>query len=148
VLARRAGAAPERKEERGTPMSLPATDIVVMILLGVMFASFMVALWITLRPLNKVIADLKKLEIQLREFGQRKTSAPEQENEMNKRIQSLKKAVRCGLNTGKKTLIVDIDVLAAVLNLSASLCCEHGIADGDWCEECNKEYERAVNINA
>jgi hypothetical protein len=64
-------------------MNLPATDIVVTILLGVMFASFMVALSLTLRPLNKVIADLKKLEIQLREFANEKhqPQIPKQINE-------------------------------------------------------------------
>jgi hypothetical protein len=67
---------------------------------------------------------------------------------MNEKIESLKRAVRYGLNAGKENLIVDLDVLAAVLHLSTPLYCEHGIADGDWCEECNKEYKRAINDNA
>jgi hypothetical protein len=64
-------------------MSLSATDIVVMIVFGVMFTAFVIALSLTLRPLNKVIADLKKLELQLREFANEKhrPQIPKQVNE-------------------------------------------------------------------
>lgn len=25
--------------------------------------------------------------------------------------------------------------------------CEHGVADGDWCDSCNREYKRAARAN-
>jgi hypothetical protein len=53
-------------------MSSSATDIVLMVAFGGMFAGWMIALWLILRPLNKLIADLKKLELQPREFANEK----------------------------------------------------------------------------
>lgn len=63
---------------------------------------------------------------------------------MQERIESLKQGVMYGLANRKKNLIVELDVLAAILSLSTPSYCEHGVADGDWCERCNREYKRAA----
>jgi hypothetical protein len=62
---------------------------------------------------------------------------------MRERIESLRRAVRYGLANGKTNLIVDLDVLAAILHMSTPLYCEHGIAEGDWCEDCHQDMLQA-----
>lgn len=62
---------------------------------------------------------------------------------IQQRIESLRRAVQFGLTNNKRNMIVELDVLAALLSLGETLYCEHGIKDGDWCPVCNTEYKRA-----
>ena len=64
---------------------------------------------------------------------------------MNEKIQSLRRAVQFGLDNGKTNMIVNLDVLAAVLGIYGWAFCEHGVRDGDWCQPCNAAQKVARN---
>lgn len=66
---------------------------------------------------------------------------------MRHRIESLKQVVQFGLNAGKKNMIVDLDVLGAILGLTGPIRCEHGVEDGEWCEDCNRAMKQALINN-
>jgi|ERR1700733_552615 len=65
--------------------------------------------------------------------------------DLQAKIESLRRGVQYGLEHGKKNLIVGLDVLAALLNITTPPHCEHDVKDGDWCEVCS-DARRAAEI--
>ena len=62
---------------------------------------------------------------------------------MEEKIEGLKRAVKYGLANGKRNMIVDLDILAVLLQIAPLEYCEHGVHLGDWCEPCNREHKQA-----
>lgn len=53
----------------------------------------------------------------------------------------------CELNYGADFLKDNAFLILECVNRSEGDFCEHGIADGEWCEPCNHEYKEAAEAN-
>jgi hypothetical protein len=66
---------------------------------------------------------------------------------MKDKFDSLRRGVEFGLSNGKKNMIVDLDVLAAILNIGPNFYCAHGVLDGEWCPDCRRDTAVAREEN-